>query len=651
MASETILKTVTDFIANYPPFDQLPQPVLEGLAEGARVRYCEEGDVIFREAAPPHHEIFMVRKGGIKLTQNRTGEEVLVDQCDEGDLFGVRAILAHDAYLSTAVCMEETLLYSFPVASFKQLMESQPNVSLFFASDFAAGLSNAIPGREAGNSRKFLIKNDDHSSLAFKPAENLSVKGSDNIVSCSPEHNVRDAALLMTNFGVGSVLVTNKHGFPLGIITDADMRKKVITAADDIRDRPVTEIMSSPVHTIQKNRPLTEVTLKMMNQRFKHLCVTEDGTNQSPATGMISQRDVMVAQGSNPVVLAKQLLNSKSVAQIAAIRDKAEELVDRYLQADISVAYTASFITEINDVLILKAIRMAENRLAEEGYEKPALKYCWLSLGSEGRKEQLLRTDQDNALVFEDAMNDEEEREAYTYYRQFANYVNGLLMESGFEKCPADMMAMNPEWCQPLAVWKQYFTQWINAPDPQAVMKTTIFFDFRPVAGDSRQADFLRESIFHEISHNEVFIHFLAKNALQNPPPLSFFRNFIVEKSGDHKDAFDIKARAMMPLADAARCLAYDLRLPLYGSTHERFEALAQQDQKIRKIALEAADGYKLLMRFRAVNGLMNKDSGRFINPDLLSKGQKRDLRDVFKTIRELQEIMEVRFQLAFLKS
>ena len=193
--------------------------------------------------------------------------------------------------------------------------------------------------------------------------------------------------------------------------------------------------------------------------------------------------------------------------------------------------------------------------LAEVKDEKNSgLRFCWLSLGSEGREEQLLRTDVDNAILYEDPAEDKRE-EAKAYFLRIGELVNKTLIACGFEKCPADIMASNPAYCLSLSEWKLKFGHWINSPDPQSLMNSTIFFDFRLVYGDTILEKALQNYLIDAIETGGTFINHLAKNALQNPPPLTFFKNLVVEKGGEHKNEFDIKKRAMMPLADAARVL------------------------------------------------------------------------------------------------
>jgi CBS domain-containing protein len=159
----------------------------------------------------------------------------------------------------------------------------------------------------------------------------------------------------------------------------------------------------------------------------------------------------------------------------------------------------------------------------------------------------------------------------------------------------------------------------------------------------------LAESILQTIDRKSIFLNFLAKDAIGNPPPLTFFRNFMVEKGGAHKDAFDIKTRAMMPLADAARLLILDAAQPQINNTFKRFDHLAELEPQNAALFEQAADAYEILMRYRALQGLKNKDSGRFFDPSELTKMERLNLRNCFRPINDLQELLKVRFQLSMM--
>jgi CBS domain-containing protein len=208
------------------------------------------------------------------------------------------------------------------------------------------------------------------------------------------------------------------------------------------------------------------------------------------------------------------------------------------------------------------------------------------------------------------------------------------------------MMASNRQWCLSLSEWKAQFSRWLAEPDPRAVMLTTIFFDFRPVIGDASLAEQLRAHIAGELPRAALYLSALAKNACENPPPLGFFRQFMVEKDGEHRTHFDLKARAMMPLADAARVLWLQHALPEAYSTPERFEVLARLEPAQEQLFREAARSYEVLLRYRALAAA----SGQPLDPEKLSKIDRQLLRSSFQPIHDLQELLQVRFQTSWLR-
>lgn len=643
--SNTISLRIYDFLKNYPPFNLIDATGLQKLSASVVVRYFEAGQTIFHKNDPPGEYIYVVKEGSVVLRK----EEQLIDICDEGDLFGVRSMLSRLPYVLTALVQEESLIYALPITDFEKELERTPAVSLFFAAGLASGQSVVRTVRSDNTEREgqhhFRSHDKTNDFHLFRLDEVMQQQKKSHLVFCKADTSIREAACQMSRARVGSILIVNEKQAPVGIVTDTDFREKVVTGRVSIEDQ-VSDIMSSPVVTSRPQVSVSEIQISMLQNRVHHLCLTEDGSDQSRAIGIITDHDLLLIQANNVSVLIKQVERARKIHELRYIRDKAEELLRRYMRQEVEIRLVTEMITAINDAIIRKAIQLSEGSLV---YQRPeGVSYCWLSLGSEGRKEQLLRTDQDNALLYDHLPG--KEAAAKAYFLELSQRVNDSLMDCGFEKCPADIMASNPKWCQPLDGWKQHFSDWINQPDPNSLMHAAIFFDFRAAHGDVALAGRLFEFVKEQVAKQSLFIHHLAHNALMNPPPLSFFRNFVVEKSGEHKNEFDIKRRAMMPLADAARVLCYEQGIKGAASTMERYEALAVEDGSRQSIYRDAADSYGLLLELRTREGLLNQSSGRFIDPKNLNKIQRQSLRAVFETISEVQEILRHRFQLDYLR-
>jgi CBS domain-containing protein len=451
---------------------------------------------------------------------------------------------------------------------------------------------------------------------------------------------------MMSERNVGSILVVDEERRPIGIVTDSDLRSKVVGRGRDVSER-ISEIMSSPVLTIDEQTTLSSMIATVMKKHLHHFAVTEDGTPNTPVTGIVSEHDILKTQGSHPTVILTEISRAKTKQRLRALRDQAEELLRRYLEDEVGMAFLANMISEINDTLIRRAIRLSLEELEGRGMSPP-VPFCWLALGSEGREEQLLRTDQDNAILYADPGNDDGVAEQF--YLELGKLVVDVLVEAGFKRCPGDVMASNPKWNQPLAAWKHCFSQWIREPENIAVMHTNIFFDFRPVFGENALAAELKGHIFDSIQADRAFLSFFALNATRNPPPLSFFRNMVVERSGEHRDAFDIKARAMMPLADAARVLVYDLGIDIYGSTAERWHRIGETHEHLARLASEAGMAYEILMRIRALEGLRRGSSGRYVHVKELNKLERQTLRNTFSVVKDVQLMLTSRYRTDFLR-
>lgn len=646
--SNVIVNRVAEFLKRFPPFSFLGKEELMRVAQSVEIQYLENGEILFRqgEAARPH--FFILKEGLIQLVENSSKGDQIREVCDEGDVFGVLALLGKRPYLLTSKVIENSLIYAIPVEIFEKILEENSRVALFFAAGFAAGQVVVRQDLSQGQKARGEFKKDsgDHSLLIF--SDQSAVNFSEKVLNCSPDTSIQHAAKLMAEAQVSSIVICDESGIPVGILTDKDLRSRVL-AAGISSENPVSKVMTSPVITRKEQDGFSNLYLTMIRHRLHHLVLTQDGTNQSPVCGIISDHDVFLSMGNSPSVLIHGLMNTLEVNEMRKIRDRAEQMLGYYLENEVSMEFVASVMTEINDVIIRQALEIVKNQLGEYYSEISGIRFCFLSMGSEGREEQLLRTDLDNAILYEDVAEDLQEKAA-EYFIKLGEGVVEVLLACGFDPCPGKIMASNPEWVQPLSVWKNYFSDWILHPSPEALMKVSIFFDFRSVAGSKALSAELSDHIYHEIGKKQVFLNFLALNAMKNPPPLGFFKDFVVEKSGENRDQFDIKLRAMLPLTDLARLLVLSHQVVGINNTFRRFEKLSELEPVNTELFSQAGKAYEILMRMRALEGLQNKNSGRYINPKSLGKLQRQLLKNAFVPISELQEIVNIRFQLDYFR-
>lgn len=631
----TIAERIFDFLKDFPPFDVLNKDQLLQISTNIKVTYLEKDTVVFNQDEKPHYDFYIVKDGAIGLFRSMDEDDILVDICDEGDIFGLRPLIQNDHYLMSAKANEESILYAIPVEILKEIINVNEKANKYIIASFSSNIKTPYANKKALFGNIDTLDSNNNNLSDFQTAEY-----SKNPIFCSKETSIQKAAEIMSQKRVGSILIVEEKN-PIGIITDKDLRLKVATGLVPITEKAST-IMSSPVITVPKNITTAEAQISMLKHKITHLCITKNGTPNSELIGIMSEHDIVVLQGNNPSVLIKEVKRTKDVTSLKYIREKTSHLLESYMKQNIPIAFVSKIISEITDTITLRIIEFS---LAEMETEPP-VKFGWLALGSQGRKEQLLITDQDNALVFENVSPDDYET-TKAYFLKLSKKITDKLNVVGFEYCPADMMASNPKWCLSLDEWKQQFNTWITKPSEKAIMMCTIFFDFNLVYGEEKLVQKLAKSIFKSINSYEIFLNFLGRNALINPPPLGFFRQFLVENNGEHKNQFDLKARALMPLIDAARLITLSHQLKNKNNTIERFEALIIEEPQNKDLYLSCIDAFKILLRYRTKQGINHHDSGRYVDLNNLSKTEKLKLKGCFKPIKDIQELLNIRYNLS----
>ncbi|MBQ0734216.1 DUF294 nucleotidyltransferase-like domain-containing protein [Aquimarina celericrescens] len=631
----TIAERIFDFLKDFPPFDVLQKEELYTISKNVKVVYLQKDQYIFKTDEKIHDHFYVVKDGAVGIF--REEDHTLVDECDEGDIFGLRALIRKDNYILSAKAIEESILYSISSELLEKVIHTNAQANKYLLASFVANIRNPYSGESKDS---LFTQTEDLQKSTSNLTEVQSAQYSKNPITCTLNTSIKEAAQTMSSNRIGSIVIT-KEEKPLGIITDKDLRNKIATGQFPIEDT-VKNIMSAPVITYPKNITVAEAQIAMLQHSISHLCITENGTLDAKLVGILSEHDIVVIHGNNPSVLIKEVKRSKTAKDLKYIRDKAQQLLEGYITQNVPIFFIAKVISAINTTITQKAITLS----IEEMDTPPPTEYSWLALGSQGRREQLLLTDQDNALVFEN-VPEEKYFQTKNYFLSLSDKVTHKLNTIGFEFCPAKMMASNPQWCLSLDEWKEQFNKWITKPDADKIMLCTIFFDYNLVFGNKELVNEMSESIFDAINTYEIFLNFLGLNALKNPPPLSFFRQFLVEHSGEHKDQFDIKARALMPLVDAARLLILSHNIKDFNNTVLRYEKLAEVEPQNKDLYVSCIDAFNILLQFRTQQGLRHGNSGRFIDLKTLNKTDRLKLKGCFKPIKNIQELIQVRFNLS----
>jgi len=460
-------------------------------------------------------------------------------------------------------------------------------------------------------------------------------------VTCGPATSAAAAAALMTSRGVGSVAIVNDAGSPIGIVTDRDLRARVLAGG-----RPATssvaDVMSSPLCCIERARPAFEALIEMTRRGFHHLGVLDSGR----LVGVVSSHDIILLQGAHPVALVQEIEGQADLDRLAAVATRVQPVVKWLADAGATAHDIGGIVAELNDRMVRRALALVVDGLEAQGAGRPPLGYAWLAAGSEGRREQTLKTDQDNGLVYADPRPDQA-NSAATYFRSLAAGMGDALVRLGFPACAGGFMASNERWCQPERVWRGYFDTWMETPNPEQILRASIFFDLRPIGGDEALGSHLWDFICDRAPEHALFLSHLARAALERRVPLGLFGGFIVERSGAHKDTIDLKARGVFPMTQAMRAYALSIGAR-ETNTVDRLLAAGRHDLFSPDEVEDLRDSYEVISRLRLDHQLACVDAGRapdnHVDPTTLRKSDRVLLKQAFKALGWLERRIADRF-------
>ncbi len=612
------LLEIQEFLASHPPFDKLPMETLERLPKRLSVRYFRRGTPFPPEDADQPY-LYILRRGAVEM-RNDQGD--LIGKLAEGDLC-VKPCRAEEREAGfQGNTAEDTLAYLLPCSDLAQLRAQHATFAEHFEQSVANRLRHALdamldaPAAGAG--------------LMTVRLGNLVNRAP---ITTTPDTSIRGAAQIMSEHKVSSLLIMEGERL-VGMITDRDLRNRCV-AAGLSSDRPVREIMTERLHTVGVDTLGFQALIAMTRLNVHHLPVMDSGR----VVGILSTTDLTRFQSSNAVYLVGDVHKAKSLDTLVEISSKVGELQVNLVTGGATADQVGQAITAITDALTLRLLELAEEQLGP-----PPVPYAWMVGGSQARREQSSHSDQDNALLIADHMKPEDD----AYFAALASFVNDGLNACGYIYCPGDVMAKNPQWRQPLRIWKKYFNTWIQRPEPMALMLSSVFFDLRPVYDPEGMFEEIHDQVLFLTKANRIFIAYMAANAIKHRPPLGFFRNIVLIHGGDHDHTFDIKHRGTVPIIDLARVYALSSGIT-ETNTLERLRAAAETDALSREGGANLIDAAEFIgtlrMRHQARQLRRGDKADNFLSPDDLSPLERGHLREAFLLINTMQESLGQRYQ------
>lgn len=605
---EAALADARAVLARHHPFDLLPEEALAAFVGAGRVR-AHPADAVLLAVGAPVSGVEIILSGGVDAF-SREGERVT--RYAPGEAIGARALLRDTRSTVRAIAIEPTRTLAIPAAAFRALLAEHPSVDAFFDRLRSAPSRRSVP-REAPADAGL--------------AAPLSDVMTPDPVAVRPETSVRDAAALMAARSISCVLVEDEAGRLVGLLTTGDLTSRIV-ATGRSAETPVAEAMTRGPVTLAPDALVYDAMVLMSERGFGHLPIALGDR----AVGVLTRTNLVRRQTVSAMYMLADIAKADAVAELAAVVARLPDLLVQLVSSGMKAWRVGVAITGVADAVTRQLLKMAQARLG------PApVPWLWLACGSQGRREQTGVSDQDNCLVLADSY--EEARDG-AYFAELARVVCDGLDACGYFHCPGDMMATNPKWRQPVRVWREYYRSWIAAPDPMAQMLSSVMFDLRPIVGDASLYEGLQAETLLLARANSIFRAHMIANSLKHTPPLGLFRGFALIRSGEHKNALDLKHSGIVPIVDLARVYALDGAIPAVN-TRERLLAAPEKGTLSESGAADLVDAYDLIAEVRLEHQAQRVRAGRkpdnFLEPSTLSALERNHLKDAFGVVKGLQ--------------
>lgn len=628
---DVILGNVVDFLKRVAPFQFLSEDQLRRVARQVELHYFPRGTALIRRGERPPDYLWVVVRGGVKKTLHAvTGEEHVFEVASEGDLVGVLSSIDGFEGQLDDIAIEDTVCYAIPRATVEELLSSEPAIARFFLGALRDWVRLSLTSLEQQG------QPEEASLMLTVPCRAVARVP---LLCCPPETPIQEAARQMSTERVNSIVIVSSEGRGLGILTDWDLRERVVAVGRSV-ETPVAEVMSTPLVTIDADELLLQAVRLMIARRINHVVVTEEGR----PFGMLTAFDLLVRQGTSALYLARAIERETRTERLAEILQQSQhELLPFLFSRGIRASQIAQLVSELNDRAISRVLTLLEKELGP-----PPVPYCWLVLGSEGRREQIIRTDQDNGIVYADPPIGEEEPVRH-YFERLGQWAVERLIALGFPPCPGRYTADNPQWVQPISGWRQRFRSWLTVPEPEAVLSSLIVFDFRGVHGELALAKELRGFVGDLLRHSPRFLFHVAAISTAHSPPLGFLGRFVVERSGEHKNQLDLKHGGTGAIVNLVRLFALEHGVE---ETNTLARILALQDLRAiePQLAEELSQAFEFLLGLRLRLQLQQLQRGEkpsnYIDPKALSSLDKTLLKEAFRVIGRVQAVVRDRFHI-----
>ncbi|MBF0611109.1 MAG: CBS domain-containing protein [Magnetococcales bacterium] len=627
-----ISQSAVYMIRSHAPFNRMDEEHLQFIANHLKLAYFTRGEVILAPGQGVVDKFYIIRQGMVASNEEQSTSQQLstVVQLMEGECFPLGALLSQRAVTTHFRAVGDVFLLEMDVIHFNTLLElSQPFRDFCnrpFGTLLEISLKNAQADFYLGGYGQVTMETPLHQVIGRPPA------------TCSPATPVGEAMQTMQKLGVGCMVAVDASHGVVGVFTLRDAMERITLPGRDL-STPMSEVMTANPFTLPHDAKVRDAALALARLGLRRVVVTDEN---KALLGVVAEREIFPLQRVSLSQLHDSIRQASQPAQLKEAGEEITRLIKNLLSQGIGVELVGEVVTNLRQSLVCRIIQLEHEQAQQRGDFSPEIQFCWLTMGSDGRRELSLGGDQDNGLIFQVA----EGMDPRSVRDQLANMtlrINNQLDYCGIPLCEGKIMAGNPKWRLPLADWQNLFQGWIDSGTPQALLNAATLFDFRPIYGNFSLAEQLRQWLSKAVV-NKRFLNQMTGNALRNQPPLGLFRDFKLNEEG----GVDIKLHGTMPFIDAARIFALSCGVE---ETHT-LDRLQLSDEKVKLGSQDVeawrdAFGFLQLLRLRCNLDRLDKGQplSHVILPRQLNELDHRILKEVFRQARKLQSRLAMEFQ------
>lgn len=638
---------VREILQAVPPFNLLPPDVLDHLEPKIKVRTYPQGTYVFKQGEASLNTLFLVVRGVAEgvITSDK-GDETVVGLRGVEDFFGETA-LAGGQYSGSIRAKEELTCLLIPGDEIALLIGRHGN--------FAGYLNELLLKRmrllykEIVSEQPFEAYNWMNPPLFRKRVSDIM---SSPVVTCSLDDTVAGIAKLMEEKKTSAVIVVDGGDRPAGLITNAILVHKILArSVTDYPDITAGAIMSQKIFKIPAEASFAEAILAVSRFNVRHMAAVSGDR----LVGVVTPSDLVKTRSTGSLVLVQNIESQQDLKSLAKAGREIDNLLSALIAEKAPVKEILGIMSGLHERLTFRVIQLCEREMIEKGYGPPPVEYCWVNMGSAGRQEQTIRTDQDNLIIFRDdpKVKTGASRE---YFLKLAALVNDGLEQCGFARCPFNVMASNPVLCKSLDEWERLVERWIGylVNDPRSIRQLNNLLDLRAVYGSKNLAGSLWRKILKVYGESEAISHYLTQDDLfSTKAPVSRWGGFVTERSGPHKDEINLKRTGSVHIVNCIRIFAVRNGI----SETNTFRRLAELRKKGALKADEAdfvETAFETLLMFRIRENLKKVKRGEkadnYLNPAGLSTQEREILKGAFTAVSRLQKLTGSTFTLEWLR-